>query len=263
MQPLIDADVLRYEVGFAVESGWKQEGHEDGVPPFDWAAESLDNRIANICGVVEATEPPILYITGSGNFRFDIAKSTPYKAREGRRPYHYNNLLAYMQVKYDTRIIHGMEADDALSIEQTKRPLQTIICTRDKDLRQVAGWHYGWECHNQPSFGPELVEPWGYLRLSKDRKKLSGTGEIYFFSQLLTGDPVDSIPGIDGMGAVGAFNILNGCLDRHDAIKRVYGAYRHAYGPFAYGRMIEQGRLLWMVRNIREDGSLVMWGQSE
>ena len=258
MQPLIDADVLLYEVGFACETGWKGEG----VPPFDYAATLLDSRIENICAVVQATSPPLLYLTGKTNFRNDIAIKTPYKNRASHKPFHYKNLKAYIQGKYDYRIAEGLEADDLMAIEQTCRPEETIICTRDKDLRQVPGWHYGWELGNQPQFGPELVTHLGYLTLSKDRKKLKGTGMLFFYAQLLTGDVVDSIPGLGGYGPVKAFETLKVCTDTNQALKTCHRAYKEVYGLSGYKEMLEQGRLLWMTRNLREDGGPILWGQS-
>lgn len=279
MQPLIDADVLVYEVGFACETAWTGPGY----PSFDFAADMLDSRISNICAVVGATAPPILYLTGKGNFRYDIAKRQPYKERAGNKPYHYYNLQAYIKAKYDTKVSEGMEADDLIAIEQTRReeilggnPLYSgptkpsIICTRDKDLLSVPGWHYGWECHNQPSYGPELVDEFGKITLqtkvdSKGRKtnKIVGTGLMFFYAQCLTGDPVDTVPGIPGTGAAKAFKILEGSVDSKDALKRVYGAYRASYGPLnAYREMLEQGRLLHMTRKLKEDGTPYLWGQT-
>ena len=98
-QPLIDCDVLLYEVGFGVGSGWDSPGY----PPFDRAMEMIDMRIANICALAEADSPPILYLTGKGNFRNDIAVTTPYKERLGNKPFHYYNLKAYVKAAYDTR----------------------------------------------------------------------------------------------------------------------------------------------------------------
>ena len=97
MQPLLDSDVLRYEIGFAAEAGWQQEG----VPPFDYVAQLLDERIANICAIVGATAPPILYLTEGNNFRNEIAKRQPYKQRAGHKPFHFKNLTAYMKGTYD------------------------------------------------------------------------------------------------------------------------------------------------------------------
>lgn len=258
MQPLIDADVLVYECGFAAETGWGSEG----APPFEYAAEHLDNRIANICAMVEADIPPILFLTGKTNFRNQIAKRTKYKDRPSNKPFHYKNLIAYIKGKYDYRITEGLEADDLMAIEQSKRPEETIICTRDKDLRAVPGWHYGWELGNQPQFGPERVEGIGRITLSRDRKSIKGVGLLFFYSQLLTGDKVDSIPGLEGCGPVKAFEILSERKDSSSALKAVYKAYKDKYGLTAYAEMLEQGRLLWMTRKLHEDGTPYLWGQT-
>lgn len=257
-QPLLDADVLVYEAGFAAETGWTG----DGAPPFEYAAQQLDTRIKNICLMVEADCEPILFLTGKTNFRYHIAKRQPYKDRPGNKPFHYANLKAYIKGKYDYRITEGLEADDLMAIEQTARPTETIICTRDKDLRAVPGWHYGWELGNQPQFGPEVVSEVGYIKLSSDRKSVKGVGILFFFAQCLTGDRVDSIPGLEGCGPVKALKILEGCETSAQALKAVYGAYKASYGMYAYKELLEQGRLLWMVRKLREDGSPVMWGQN-
>lgn len=255
MQPLLDADVLVYEVGYAAEAGWQQPG----FPSFDYVAEILDNRIANICAVVEATQPPILYLTGQGNFRTDIAKRTPYKDRPSNKPFHYKNIKAYIKCKYDFRESVGMEADDLLAIEQTARGLETIICTRDKDLKSVPGWFYSWELGNQPSFGPHLVDQFGIIKLSADKKKLSGYGDKFFYAQCLMGDRVDSIPGLDKCGPVAAFNILQATTTSLEAFNAVLEAYKSVYED-AEVQLLEQGQLLHMTRYLHPDGSPVLWG---
>ena len=245
-------------MGFAAETGWQQPG----FPPFDYAAELLDNRISNICAIVAATAPPILFLTGKTNFRNSIAKRQPYKARPSLKPWHYHNLKAYMWSKYECRMQEGLEADDLMAIEQTDRPQDTIIYTRDKDLRAVPGWHYGWELGNQPQYGPKRVEELGSIYLSKDRKSLKGEGLLFFFGQCLVGDSVDTIPGCQGIGPVKAFEILEGSKTPNEALKRVYGAYKAVYGLSAYKELLEQGRLLWMTRKLREDGTPILWGQN-
>lgn len=259
-QPLIDCDVLLYEVGFAVEVSWKAEGHE-GLPPFDKAAESIDFRIQNICAMVEADTSPILYLTGKGNFRYEIATTTPYKDRPSNKPFHYKNLKAYVKGKYDYLETVGMEADDALSLEATRRPTEVVVCTRDKDLRSVPGWSYGWECHNQPEWGPKLIGEVGYVALSNKRDKLIGEGGMFFYGQCLTGDSVDSIPGMGGKtGAVKAFKILDGATTLREAFERVREAYRGLHGDVEGDkRLLEQGRLLNMTRYVDEWGNPVLW----
>lgn len=256
LQPIVDADVLVYEVGFAAEAGWKS----GGVPPFDYAAQLLNERVANICAIIEATHPPIMYLTGKGNFRNEIAKRVPYKTRAGNKPFHYYNLKAYIKGMYDCRESVGMEADDLLAIEQTRRPDETIICSRDKDLRAVPGWQFGWELGLQPQFGPLLVDSIGKIYLSPKRDKLQGYGGLFFYGQLLTGDYVDSIPGLGNKtGAVTAFKILEGCTTLETAFDAVRGAYKAVYGDRGDEEMLEQGRLLHMTREINEDGKPVLW----
>jgi 5'-3' exonuclease len=268
MQPLVDGDILRYEVGFASEAGWDKEGY----PVFDYVAEMLDSRIANICAITNATMPPILYLTEGNNFRHQIAKTQPYKQRQGHKPWHFKNLTAYMKAKYETRATPGLEADDLMALEQCRREalivrgateseggIPTIICTRDKDLYAVPGWHYGWELGNQPSFGPERVEELGYIKLSSNRKSIKGTGLLFFYAQCLTGDAVDTVPGLGRCGPVKAFNTLEGSETSTEAFKRVLEAYRGLHGDNAEEVLLEQGRLLWMTRELHEDGSPVLW----
>lgn len=264
MQPLVDADVLRYEVGFASETGWQSEG----LPPFDYVAALLDERINNICAIVGATAPPILYLTGKGNFRSEIAKRQPYKTRPSIKPFHFYNITAYMRSKYDTITSEGMEADDLMAIEQTRRirlasrdlaDTESIICSRDKDLRGVPGYFYSWELGAQPSFGPELITETGWIRLSADGKKLNGVGGMFFYAQCLMGDPTDSIPGIPKIGPAKAFKILQATTTLPEAYKAVLEAYRAVYGASAEDELLEQGRLLHMTRELHPDGKPILW----
>lgn len=271
LKPLVDGDILVYEIGFACVTGWKAMKGEDwdvqsSPPPFDYVAELLENRIADICGQVMATEPPTIYLTGEGNFRESIAQKKGYKAnrKDVPKPFHYANIRAYMQGRWDTIIIHGMEADDAMCIEQCKhlgenRFYTTIICSRDKDLRQCPGMHFGWELGNQPQFGPELVSGYGYLKLSKDKKTLKGVGEKFFYAQLIMGDPTDNIPGIPKSGAIAAFKLLDGTQTSEEGFKAVVGAYRGFYGESWRAELLEQGQLLWMVRELDQEGNPIMW----
>lgn len=260
MQPLVDSDVLIYEVGFGSETYWKSL-EKEGPPPFDIVAEMLDMRVANICAMVEATEPPVMYLTGKGNFRYDVAITQPYKERPSNKPFHYYNLKAYIKGKYEYVETVGMEADDAIAIAATQRPTTSIICTRDKDLRSVMGWHYGWELGNQPQVGPLFADEIGKLELSDKRNKLQGYGKLFFYGQLLNGDSVDSIPGLGGgCGPVKAFKILEGCTTLKEAFERCREAYRGLHGDVEGDRrMLEMGRLLHMTRYLDEWGNPIQW----
>jgi 5'-3' exonuclease len=146
-----------------------------------------------------------------------------------------------------------------MSIEQTLRGDETIICTRDKDLRSVDGWHYGWELGEQPSFGPFRVDGYGAIHLSDDRKKITGYGLKFFLSQCLTGDRVDSIPGLPKCGPVAAFERLVDTNTYEEGRQAVLEAYSERYGDEDVYELEEQGRLLWMTRKLNEDGTPVLW----
>lgn len=233
------------------------------MPPFDYVENLLVERIDRICREVGADQPPTLFLTGQGNFRNEIAKVRPYKHRAGNKPFHYYNIKAYIQGQYDFRMVDGLEADDLLAIEQTKCNeesfhFRTIICSRDKDLRQVPGLHYGWELGKQASFGPLLVDSFGKIWLT-DKKKIKGYGELFFYSQCLTGDTVDTVLGLPKYGPVKAFKILENTQTSEQAFKAVLEAYRGFYGDVAEEHLLEQGRLLWMTRELNEDGSPKLW----
>lgn len=251
MQPLIDGDILRYEIGAI--------GDIDGPKSFEFVQEVLDGRIRDICFAVNATEEPIIYLTGSQNFRNEIAVTKPYKGtRKEEKPYHFRNITTYLHNQYRVVLHEGLEADDLMSIEQTRRKDQTVICSRDKDLRMVPGFHYGWECGAQREWGPRFVEPLGDLELTDGKpKKISGTGLKFFYSQLLTGDTVDNIPGCPGVGAVKAYSILKDLTTEREMYQAVRNFYAEKDLTEEYFR--EQVNLLWMVQDLNEDGSPVLW----
>lgn len=265
-QCLIDADVLKYEIGFAAEASWKHflgENWDGSPPPWDVAEKILDERISHIEYQCEATEPSVMFFTGKTNFRNDIAKRQPYKERAGHKPYHYDNIGLYLECYFECRKQEGLEADDLISLTAIANPDTTIICTRDKDLRQVAGWHYGWELGKQPSFGPFRSTGYGTIALSADRKKITGWGLKFFLSQCLTGDGVDNVPGLPGCGPVASYELLHDTQSYKDGLDKVFGAYFLKYGKDDEKELLEQGQLLWMTRELNEDGSPVLWNLEE
>ena len=272
--PLVDGDWILYMACSAIEyrlvKEWKDSGEvgPEPTPSYEDTVTVLKNRIEEIKKTLHTTTEPIFFFTGANNFRKEVAVSKVYKGkREGQpKPFHYNNLKKFVETMYTTQEKDNLEADDLMSIWQTEweanRPLnsedQCCIVTVDKDLRQVNGWHYSPEGYNYGSFGPEYVTDENcWIKLSKNRKKIVGTGWKFFFSQLLTGDTVDDIPGLPHTGPVKALSILTPCATMAEAFDAVEWAYRgECWDPEAY--LLEQGRLLWMVREIR-DGKPVMW----
>jgi hypothetical protein len=255
---LIDGDIIRYEIGFAAEAGWRAiTGDPEALPPWSFVEEILHNRLAVIMHAVKATDMKI-YLTDGKTFRDKLAVTRPYKGtRPSKKPWHFQNLTVVLVNCMGAEIVYDIEADDAMAIEQTRRD-DTIIVSRDKDLRQVPGWYYSWELGNQPSFGPARITKYGHLVYDPEKRKLSGTGLSFFYAQMLMGDTTDNIPGLKGVGPKAAFDILDGVPDA-ELLTAVTDAYQAAHPDNWFAYMTEQGQLLWMTRHLNSDGTPVLY----
>lgn len=264
MKPLIDADVLRYEIGYAAETGWKAiTQDEDAIPPFDYVEKILLERLAGIQAATKADEPAELYLTEGRTFRYDLAKKKPYKGtRVDKKPWHYHNLTVYLRDVLGAHVVTRIEADDELAIQHVNPNTETILVSRDKDLRQVPGPFYSWELGHQPEFGPVEIDKVGTLR-RRSNGDLGGTGLLFFYSQVLTGDSVDNIPGAPGVGPVAAYKRIMGAYEDRESIGDVLDAvidvYQDCYGHDYEAELLEQGRLCWMTRRLWPDGEPVLW----
>lgn len=266
MKALIDGDILRYEVGFGAEAGWRMITGREETPPFEYVRELLDTRLAQITHVTSAQEYE-LYITKGKTFRYDLAKTMPYKGtRVEKKPYHFDNLTCVMELDYPTRVCTQLEADDFLAIDAMEKDGERIICSRDKDLRQVPGLFYSWELGKQAGFGPTRVDPLGSIELTRDRKQVKGTGYAFFCAQLLMGDRVDNIPGAANVGPVKAYDLLAPIIDKEQGeecfkslIAAVEDKYKESYDDRWEEVLLEQGRLLWVIRRYNPDGTPQLW----
>ncbi len=233
---LIDADVITYQAAYAFQRKDEEIGDWESVQTY------IDNLIESI---VERAgyQKYRLFLTGSHNFREDIAKTHKYKGnrQDREKPWHYDNIRVYLIGRYEAEVIDYMEADDALAIAQVQAPPgTTVICTIDKDLLQVPGTHYNWK-------RDELTEVDEY------------GGWYNLYMQVLCGDRADNIPGIDGIGPTKSEGILEGSEDMMDMHERVVQAYKKAFEDQWSCRFIETMRLLFMVRELTGNGSPIMW----
>lgn len=264
LRALIDGDILRYELGFAAEAGWKAiTGTDNVMPPFNYVEDLLQQRIAYIMAQTTATEYT-LFLTEGRTFRHDIAKTKPYKGqRVSNKPRHFDNLTAYMLGVLPNKLCNdGLEADDHMAIAAMAAPESSIICSRDKDLRTITGaMVYSWELGKQPSYGPRLVASPGSLTISEDGKKLTGDGYAFFAGQCLIGDRVDNVPGAAGVGPIGAMSVLAECKTPDELEQALMGEYERVYKDSAVEMLTEQASLLWIIRRFDEAGKPVLWKQ--
>ena len=260
MQPLIDADVLVYEIGAIC-----QYEEDDKIYPRSWnfVQKKLDEKIASICKAVGASKPPRLFLTNDSrlhkmvgkredigeyvpNFREEVAVTKPYKGhRKNEKPLHTDNIKAYMYYQLGAEIAYGMEADDLLAINQAE---DTVICTRDKDLRQVPGWHYGWKCGKQEEFPLTKYDEFGEIEFIPSSNKIVGGGYLFYATQMVTGDTVDNIPGLPLQGPAKAYQRLKECDTITKTFITLCRYYREVMGPDWRTYFKEQHQLLYMRR---------------
>lgn len=251
---LIDFDLWTYDIPFAAQRG-------DKVFNFDYCVELFYRRLAEIKKMsgIKTWEG---YLTGTNNFRHDIAVTVPYKGtRKQPKPFHYENMRTWLTAVHGVKVIDNMEADDILAIRQMELGESSCIVSRDKDLRMVPGWHFGYSCGKQKTFGPMLYDEIGLLEMEGrgDKKKIKGGGLKFFYSQLITGDRTDNILGLKGGGDVLAYTLLNDLQTEEELFQTVWKEYYRVYKEEAKEKLLENGQLLWMVRELDENGDPVMW----
>jgi 5'-3' exonuclease len=219
--------------------------------------EPVGNAIHNVKASIHAimtntrSDEYKIFITGKDNFRENIATIRVYKGNRdpNAKPVHYNDIRDYLILQCNASIVDGQEADDAMGIEQcnelreyeyeklcadnyTEVFANTIICTIDKDLDMIPGWHYNLE--------------------SKEEYWVDEEEATYnFYYQLLMGDITDNIQGVPGIGKVKAKKILAPCLSEKDMYITVWNVYRDNFegeDTDIDKIVLENARLLWIRR---------------
>lgn len=206
MKALIDADYFSYSISFAYQTGKGEEARLK--PDHKYWKYSLDKTIRDITTYLNAWDYT-LYLTGKGNFRDHFPT---YKANRTDfvRPILYQTVRNYMMEAHDCVLCEGVEADDQVIIDYNLDPDNTIMCHLDKDLDQAPGLHYRLAFRGKGGYTYQVTEEEGIRNL---------------YTQALTGDAVDNIIGIKGIGKKTAEKILNGLTTE----KEMYQAVRETY----------------------------------
>ena len=235
MKILLDGDVLCYRIAFS----YNQHEDEDGTvirTPLNLAQAKakIDALIRDILQEVDPYADFQVYLTGKGNFRNEVAKSHVYKGNRGDtpKPDNLEGLREHLKYEWGAITSTDEEADDLIAIEATRLGEgNAVIVSTDKDFLQVPG----------KIFNPTR---WEFITINK------WEGMKNFYLQILTGDAVDNIKGIHGIGPAKAAKLLEGC----DGEKALYNACVDAYKGDV-DRVVENARLLWLRRAVGQ-----VWG---
>lgn len=253
MRLLIDGDISRYELGAVCQSVEQHFGTSVVRPHSENKVREVVDRFVN--QIVERTDCDNfeIFLSAGSNYRTDIAITNLYKGqRSSPKPYHWRTVGEILLSDYGAHLVHGAEADDALSIFAREHPDETIIASRDKDLRIVPCWHYSWKCGTaQPEVPVHLVDELGTIAANKYPSggyKLVGNGLKFFYGQVLAGDQIDNYKGCPGCGPQKAASLLAGCTSEQMLWEATYWAYVAKLGQEEGLRLlIENARLAWLL----------------
>ena len=233
MYALVDSDIVVYRIGFTTED-------------VDAAIASIRTKelVDQILAEVDATSYKLFLTEENDPSAFRRQIYPEYKAHRIKpKPKWYQEIRAFLQLEYDAEVCTEIEADDALGIEQTAHAVvyhsmvlegqqegcsPSIICSIDKDLKQIRGHHYNF--------------------VKKELTYISQEEALYnFYSQLLIGDSSDNIKGVWKCGPVKAAKILEGTNTEQEMFNRVRETYNNDI------EMLMNGRILWIWKQPNDD----------
>lgn len=229
----IDGDLIAYRIACAVG-----DDADPGVIGY-----TLNSFIAKeILIHFEELTPYHVYLSGDTNFRDDVATTVPYKGNrwtpERRqeafeaglwhewleatehiapktRPAHLALARQHLIDVWGATVTEGIEADDAIATAAT---IEAEKFSYDQNI--IAS--------ENVKFLPTIVsldkdfDQLSVARFNFVNKKTTHYSPMYalknLYKQCLTGDATDNIIGVEGMGPVGAAELIDGCTKELDMI---------------------------------------------
>lgn len=288
---LIDGDALVFAAGFVVKK----------PDPAHHAFNIVNNMIEKVMTKTRAADYKIyLGSTDHSNFRYSVATIQSYKEnrQKQKRPDYEHEIRAFLFEKHNAIEVKGIETDDALGIEQMQamrirdtwlsrdpEGCETIICSNDKDLDMIPGWHFDLDfgkvrkqangtTYKLKAYKNKdiyfITDP-GFISLRKNKESgkqiLCGGGYLWFCCQLLLGDTTDNIPKLaKGYGPQKVYEVLHDVTSsmwsveemKRSTIRRVYQEYTKVLKDSLtteqiQARLMEIARLVWIKRQAKND----------
>jgi hypothetical protein len=170
---------------------------------------------------------------GSDTFRHKLAVTKPYKGTRGKTP-HWTKywkpiIIEHLVSEWKFIELSNIESDDACSIMghyYKDKVIDYVICSPDKDLKQIPGSHYDYKkC--------EFVYVDDYNALKN------------LYRQLLKGDQVDALVGCPGVGEKSPHMEFPNCTTEDEFRDYAYEVYKSKKSE---GIFNEQFNLVYMLR---------------
>ena len=221
---IVDGDVLIYRACY--------KSIKDNLD----VTKTFDNIYKEVKDEIQCDEYS-LHVSGHGNFRKKLNQQfINYKGKRKDKPENFIMCKDYVTKKYKPTTVNLFEADDTASVEATsylKNGQPYILITVDKDWQMIGGMFYS--------------------LMHKYIKAISKFESCEFLhTQLLTGDSVDNIPGIQGIGIVKATKILKNknLKEQFDSIIKTYKKHH----PDDYeDRLNCMGKMLFLIKDFKDN----------
>lgn len=156
----------------------------------------LDARLRRVIAQAEERYGEMdveLYLTGKVNYRHLIDHTYKGNRDAVERPHWLGRLRDYAQERYGARVTLTWEADDEIGIRAKELNGRAVICSVDKDLRQLPGRH---------------------IILGKGHVEMTPRGGLMrLYTQILAGDMTDNVRGCWKVGVQGAWTYLEQYVD--------------------------------------------------
>ena len=175
-----------------------------------------------------------LWLTGKGNFRYNVYPEYKANRRGLKRPKWEHQVKAHLEVMWAANRTTGCETDDMIGVRLCEEP-DSIACHLDKDIDMIPGKHYGWELRRLGT----IIKPAKIYYVNEDQ------AYTQFYWQLLVGDTTDNIKGVVGIGKKKAADILGPCTSE----KEMYEVVKETYDCDEEFHMNAQVLWIWRKRN--------------
>lgn len=234
----IDGDVLKYQAGFGSDASAKKQGYDH--EPVEYALHATKVLINSILDAAGADQYQV-FLSHPVNYREEFYPDYKMNRDTTHKPHWYNEIHEYLLDSHGALFSEeGDEADDAMGIAQMEalvKDEETIICTIDKDLDLIPGLHYNFSKTRKENGVYEMEDP-ECLRL--------------FYTQLLTGDSSDNIPGLFRKTGIKASAQHKMPLEGMTTDREMLAYIRDIYKDDEFVALM--GKLLWIKRERGEAG---------
>jgi len=187
---LADADIIVYAAASIHQDTIKWDEDVTSVTTdLPQAKNYVDSTVERLMRETKCTDVLMALSSVEKNFRYSVLPTYKHNRSGLDRPLLREALNEYVVDTYAHKRKTAVEGDDVLGILATAFPGKYLIATIDKDLRQIPGSHYNWQKRE-------------FFKVTKE------DGDLWFFTQILTGDPGDGYKGCPGIGKVKAEKLL-------------------------------------------------------